>query len=48
MSRLSTEPVTVRPQNNIYTALAAAAVAVAILGLLALYLRGKEVFGTFP
>ena len=45
MSRLTTsEPVQVRPENNIYTALAAAAPVAVLLGLLALYMRGGEVF----
>ena len=35
------DPVTIRPQNNVFTALAAAAVLVQLLGFIALFLRAK-------
>ena len=46
MSRVTTtnQPIQVQPQNNIYTALAAGALVAVLLGLLALYMRGNEVF----
>ena len=39
------EPIQVRPTNNVYTALAAAAVIVQILGLIVIFIRGREVGG---
>jgi len=46
MSRLSTSDTVVqKPTNNVYTALAAAGVIVAALGLVALFIRAKEVLG---
>ena len=44
MSRSPTEPVFIRPQNNIYTVLVIAGTVVVALGLLALFLRANEVF----
>ena len=35
------EPITVKPQNNAFTVLAASAVLVLILGLIALYVRAN-------
>ena len=35
------EPITVKPQNNAFTVLAAAAVVIQILGFIALFLRAK-------
>jgi hypothetical protein len=39
------ETVTVRPTNNVYTALAGAAVIIQILGLIVLFIRGNSVGG---
>ena len=39
------ETVTVRPTNNVYTALAGAAVIIQILGLLVLWIRSDSVGG---
>ncbi|MGB7156513.1 MAG: hypothetical protein WBD40_00520 [Tepidisphaeraceae bacterium] len=48
MSRIATgNTVTVAPTNNVYTALAAAAVVAQILGLLVLFIRAKDVGGLF-
>ena len=48
MSRASMgEQIQVKPTNNVYTALAAAAVIVQIIGLLALFLRAKDIGGLF-
>jgi len=45
MSRaVSSEPIVVRPQNNIYTVLSAVALVTVLLGLLALYMRANEIF----
>jgi len=41
------ETVTVRPTNNVYTALAGAAVIIQIIGLLVLFLRSDSVGGLF-
>jgi hypothetical protein len=41
------ETVTVRPTNNVYTALAGAAVIIQIIGLLVLFLRADSVGGLF-
>lgn len=41
------ETVTVRPTNNVYTALAGAAVIVQIIGLLVLIFRADAVGGLF-
>jgi len=35
------EPITVKPQNNAFTVLAAAATVVCLLGFIALFLRAK-------
>ncbi len=43
MSRIGGEQITVRPTNNVYTALAAVGVVIEILALLALYLRAQEI-----
>lgn len=46
MSRASAgEPVIVKPTNNIYTALAAAATVVVIFGLIVVIMRANTVFG---
>ena len=46
MSRgVSGETITVRPTNNVYTALAAAAVIVQIIGLIVLFIRANDVGG---
>ena len=39
------EQIQVKPTNNIYTALAAAAVIVQILGLIVIYMRAQEIGG---
>ena len=41
------ETVTVRPTNNVYTALAGATVIVQIIGLIVLIIRGNAVGGVF-
>ena len=41
------ETVTVRPTNNVYTALAGATVIIQIIGLLVLFLRSDAVGGLF-
>lgn len=41
------EAITVRPQNNVYTALAGAAVVVQLIGLLVLLMRAGSVGGLF-
>jgi len=42
MSRVSMgEPITVKPQNNAFTVLAAAAVLVQLVGFIALFMRAK-------
>ena len=41
------DTITVRPTNNAYTALAAAAVIIQIIGLLVLFLRADAVGGLF-
>ena len=48
MSRLPAgEQIQVRPTNNVYTALACAAVLVQIIGLIVLLMRANEVGGLF-
>ena len=48
MSRLGAgEQVQVRPTNNVYTALAAAAVIVQIIGLIVIYMRAQDIGGLF-
>lgn len=48
MSRAASgEPITVKPQSNIYTVLAAAGFVVALLGLAVLLLRGNMIGVTF-
>jgi hypothetical protein len=43
MSRFPTgEAVTVKPQNNAFTVLSAAAAVIVLVGLIALFLRAKE------
>ena len=43
MSRFPTgDAVTVKPQNNAFTVLSAAAAVIVLLGLIALFLRAKE------
>jgi len=39
------EPIAIRPQNNIYTAMAAAAVAVQIFGLIVVFMKASNVGG---
>ena len=46
MSRAVTgDTVTVRPTNNIYTALAGVALVIVILGLVVVYMRANTLFG---
>jgi len=46
MSRLGAgDTVVQKATNNVYTALTAAAVVAAVLGLVALFMRSKEIFG---
>ena len=46
MSRLSgPEQIVVRPTNNVYTALVGICIVVEIIGLIALFLKYREVFG---
>ena len=48
MSRIATgNTVTVAPTNNVYTALAAAAVIAQILGLIVLFIRALDLGGLF-
>ncbi len=48
MSRIASgNTVTVAPTNNVYTALAAAAVVAQILGLVVLFLRARDIGGLF-
>jgi hypothetical protein len=48
MSRIATgNTVTVAPTNNVYTALAAAAVIGQILGLIVLFIRAQDMGGLF-
>ena len=48
MSRMSSgEQIQVKPTNNVYTALAGAAVIIQILGLLVLWIRSDSVGGLF-
>jgi len=48
MSRVATgNTVTLAPTNNVYTALAAAAVVAQLLGLVVLFIRAKDVGGLF-
>jgi hypothetical protein len=39
------EPIQVKPQNNAFTVLAAAATVIVLLGFIALFLRSKELLG---
>ena len=39
------ETITVRPTNNVYTGLAAAAVIIQIIGLIVLFMRAKDIGG---
>ncbi|MEO6437265.1 MAG: hypothetical protein ABIP55_16100 [Tepidisphaeraceae bacterium] len=49
MSRgVSGEVRTIAATNNVYTALAAAAVVLQVIGLIVLFLKGNEVGGLFP
>jgi hypothetical protein len=41
MSRLSSEPIQIRPTNNIYTVLAGVALLVAVGGLILIALKGS-------
>ena len=43
MSRVTGEQIVVRPSNNVYTALAAAAVLAQLIGIVCLYLRGHDI-----
>jgi hypothetical protein len=46
MSRaISGDVITVRPSNNVYTALAGAAVLIQIIGLIVLFLAARKVGG---
>ena len=46
MSRAVTgDTVTVKPTNNIYTALAGVALVIVILGLVVVYMRANTLFG---
>ena len=48
MSRIATgNQVVVAPTNNVYTALAAAAVIAQILGLIVLFIRAGDIGGLF-
>jgi hypothetical protein len=48
MSRIpGGEQIQVRPTNNVYTALAAAAALVQLLGLIVLYIRANDIGGLF-
>ncbi len=48
MSRIGTgNAVTIAPSNNVYTALAAAAVIAQILGLIVLFIRARDIGGLF-
>jgi hypothetical protein len=43
MGRMSAgDPITIKPQNNAFTVLAAAAVLVQLLGFIVLFMRAKE------
>jgi hypothetical protein len=43
MGRVSSgDPITIKPQNNTFTVLAAAAVLVQLLGFIVLFMRAKE------
>jgi len=41
------EQIQIRPTNNVYTGLAAAAVIIQIVGLIVLFMRAKDVGGLF-
>lgn len=41
----SQQPIQVKPSNNIYTALAAAALVAAIVALVVMIVRAKTIFG---
>lgn len=45
MSRAGADVVTVKPSNNVYTALAAIATIANIVALVALFVKAKELFG---
>ncbi len=48
MSRIATgNTVTIAPTNNVFTALAAAAVIAQILGLIVLFMRARDLGGLF-
>jgi hypothetical protein len=48
MSRIpGGEQIQVRPTNNVYTALAAVAMLVQLLGLIVLYIRANDIGGLF-
>jgi hypothetical protein len=48
MSRISTsETITVRPTNNVYTALLGMACVVAVVALAILFIKGQELIGTW-
>jgi hypothetical protein len=42
------EPIPVRPQNNVYTAMAAAAVVIQIVGLAIVWIKAANVGGLLP
>ena len=44
MSRSPTEPVIIRPQNNVYTVLVICGTVITLLGLIALFVRASEIF----
>ncbi len=47
MSRMSSpEQIVVRPTNNVYTALVVICVVVEIVGLIVLYVKHQDLFGT--
>lgn len=48
MSRVRTDAVTVRPSNNVYTALAGAACVAVLLALILVYMAWSEVTGGEP
>ena len=48
MSRIpGGEQIQVRPTNNVYTALAAVAMLVQLIGLIVLYIRANDIGGLF-
>ncbi len=47
MSRMSgPEQIVVRPTNNVYTALVVVCVVIEVIGLISLYMKHSELFGT--